>query len=331
MKTNAIIRIVLYALALVILLSILLAFLCFDTYIIDGKVKLGNQDLVQEPVGLISADSVTDAIRNLEIEWAAGSITILKDKNITDIQITETSTNESKHQMVLKQSGQTLKIQYSEESIALRSFGFNEAVSKDLTITVPANWICNALEIDAAAADVEICDLQIGELDFDGASGKLTLDNCIIDELDIDTASGDIEFSGTLQTLDFDAASAKFYGEFLQNPRRLSLDAMSGDLEIVLPEKCGISLDMDTMSGSFDTDFDFGMHNNTYICGDGACKINVSAMSGDVNILKGITAAHSQDIYDCVDPECTEVSHNHSSICTIENCTDEKHDHKTHH
>ena len=93
---------------------------------------------------------------------------------------------------------------------------------------------------------------------------------------------------GTLEYLDFDAASAKFYGEFLHTPDQLVLNSMSGNLEIVLPEDSGFTLDLDAMSGSFDSDFTFGKHGDTYICGDGTCSITVSAMSGEVQILKGV-------------------------------------------
>ena len=190
----------------------------------------------------------------------------------------------------MKQSGQTLKIQFCEESVKFPSFGINVDISKDLVIRVPTEWACDSLEIDTASAEVEICDLQINELDFDGASGLLVLDNCDIVNLDIDTASGDVEFTGILKDLDFDAASARFHGEFLQVPNHLNLDTMSGDLEIILPEYCGFTCELDTMSGDFDSDFEFGTIGETYISGDGACQIHVSAMSGDVDILKGVSS-----------------------------------------
>jgi len=101
-----------------------------------------------------------------------------------------------------------------------------------------------------------------------------------------------VEFSGTLKELDFDAASAKFYGEFLAMPNHLNLDAMNGDVELVLPECCWFICELETMSGSFNTDFATSQEKNTYVHGgkDNACHIKISAMSGDVSILKGISA-----------------------------------------
>jgi DUF4097 and DUF4098 domain-containing protein YvlB len=294
MKGNAIVRIVIYSVAIVTLLGILLsataANLYFSTSVVQAEVPAPTESPRE-----ISQYDFTPQIQNIEIDWVAGSIAIHKSDSLSNIIVEELSPAESQHNMVVKQSGQTLKIEFAEDHVKFDLFSNNKVVSKDLVIRVPKNWNCNNLEIDAAATDVTIQDLTIRELDFDGASGNLILDHCNITDLDIDTASGDIEFVGTLDNLDFDAASAKFYGEFYNSPRSLEMDSMSGDLELVLPEYTGFELNMETVSGSFDTDFTFGKHNDLYICGDGNCKINVSAMSSDVSILKGITAGKNCD------------------------------------
>jgi len=288
MKTNAIIRIAIFFLAILVLLGILLSILVFDMFVVDGKVQFDRDGGIEAAIEMVGQGNVTSDVRNIEIEWVAGSITIQPDASVSEIQITEYCSRESKYQMIYRQSGQTLKIQFCEESIKFPTLVTSVDVSKELFITVPADWTCNKLEIDAASTEVEVCDLKINEVNFDGASGRLNLTNCTISDLDIDTASGDVEFSGVLKELDFDAASAKFFGEFLETPDRLDLDTMSGDLEIILPENCGFTCKLDTMSGDFDSDFEFGSHDGFYIHGDGGCQINVSAMSGDVNILKGI-------------------------------------------
>lgn len=294
MKGNAIVRIVIYSVAIVALLGILLSATAANLYFTTSVV----QTEVPAPTAAsreINQYDFTTQIQNIEIDWVAGSVTIHPSDSLSNIIVEERSPAESQHNMVVKQSGQTLKIEFAEDHVKFDLFSNNKVVNKDLVIRVPKNWNCNNLEIDAAATDVNIQDMTIRELDFDGASGNLILDNCNITDLDIDTASGDVEFTGILENLDFDAASAKFYGEFFENPRNLKMDSMSGDLELVLPEDAGFELNKDTVSGSFDTDFTFGKHNDLYICGDGNCKINVSAMSSDVSILKGITAGKNCD------------------------------------
>ena len=294
MKTNAIIRIVCFSLAIVLLSSILLGVLLFGMYITDGSIHFEEHNtdspVPTEALQEIDIQYFSPDVRNIEIDWVCGNIHIMKGDVISDIVITETAPSNSEYKMVCKQSGQTLKIEFAEDHEKLHLFGNNNSVSKDLTIRVPANWNCKNLEIDAAATDVTIIGMEIGEMDFDGASGKLTLEESDIGVLDIDTASGDVEFSGRLDQLDFDAASAKFTGEFYKVPKQLNLDAMSGDMTLIMPEYSGFYLELDTMSDSFDSDFDFHVLGEHYECGDGACKIKISGMSGDVSIHKGIPA-----------------------------------------
>ena len=291
MKINAIIRIVAFSAAILLLSFILFSSIDQNYYFEDGRLnsyEMADPKPTESP-NQMNQHEISTQIQNIEIEWVAGSIVIHRSDSLSSIIVEEFCPTASEHKMVVKQSGQTLKIEFSEDSVKFPSFGINIDYSKDLVIRVPSNWNCNNLEIDAAAADVDIHELSINELDFDGASGKLTLNNCNIVNLDIDTASGDVEFSGILRELDFQAASAKFSGDFFQMPNHLNMETMSGDLDIVLPEYCPFTCEIDTMSGSFTTDFATTQENGIYVHGskDNACRIKVSAMSGDVRILKG--------------------------------------------
>ena len=143
------------------------------------------------------------------------------------------------------------------------------------------------LEIDAASADVDIRDMTIQEFDFDGASGRCTLTDCAVGEMSLDTASGDVTFSGTLDTLDCDGASAKLQLELRNTPRSIDMDTASGSLTLVLPEDCGFTVSLDALSGRFSSDFATTTQNGRHIYGDGSCKIDVSSMSGGVTIRKG--------------------------------------------
>lgn len=286
MKTNAIIRIILFTLAILILSSILLGVTAYESFSFGRhSIRVDNESTITEGTQANFAGKASD-IQHLEIEWAAGSITILPDSGSDQILISESVVSDEKYAMHITQSGNKLKIEFNSEDKYYIGFGSNEFDSKDLSISVPADWICNSLEIDAAATDVKVFGLTIRDVDFDGASGICTFEDCQIRNLDMDTASGDVEFSGTLDELDFDAMSARFTGTFENVPNRIDMDSMSGDLELSLPEDCGFTLNLDAMSGSFDSDFDTTTKNDTYHHGDGRCRINVSAMSGDVAIYK---------------------------------------------
>ena len=264
-------------------------------------VENGNGDILvtaptEEPQATTSSDVASlqanavamDAasVRNMEIEWAAGSIRI-QPLDITEIRITEEGANQDADPMVWNVRNGQLNIQYSKNTD--HSFGMGLLLgehSKNLLIQVPRDWQCDSLEIDAASASLEVNELTIREMEFDGASGTCVFHNCTVEALELDTASGDIRFTGTLTQLDCDSASANILLELDNTPKRLDLDTASGDLCVVLPEDAGFTVKLDTMSGDFESDFDTTLRNDSYVAGSGRCRIDVDAMSGDVTIRK---------------------------------------------
>lgn len=225
-------------------------------------------------------------ISELKIEWVAGDI-LIQPTDTDQITVKEDGVSDEKYAMVLRQSGNTLKIQFCEDTAFGFGIHFNTPdITKDLTILVPKDWQLDSLEIDCASATVEVNDMTIREVDFDGASGTCEFENCTVEEMDIATASGDVKFVGSLGMLDCDAASASVYAVLSNTPRRLDMDSMSGDLEIILPEDAGFTLALTAMSSDFTSDFETTMKNGNYVCGDGSCRINVDALSGDVIIRK---------------------------------------------
>ena len=299
MKTNAIIRIVLFSLGILILTTILLAalgfrFFMFDTYTETSLVTTDEYPLPVVSDGYISSASVNaDAIRNLDIEWVAGTITISPQEGIYELIATENNGNE-KYQMVYAVNGDTLKIRFCEDSIKFSSIGINSTMSKDLHIAVPADWNCDELSIDAAASNVTINDLKIKDMEFDGASGQLGFYGCNVFNLDIDTVSGNVEFDGTLENLDFDAASACFYGTIHNCPTQLLMDSLSGKLNLSLPSDCGFTLHKDSLSGSFSSDFEIVIQGDARVHGDGKCKIDISGLAGEVIINKHTTPSETE-------------------------------------
>lgn len=270
MKRNAIFRIIFFSLAIVVLAAILVA------GIAAGQLMFRDErgDETISSSGEVSAAE----IRNLDIDWAAGSITI-RTADVSQITFTETCA-EHQEPMAWKQAGDTLKIEYHQEV----KLHLGNYASKSLLIELPRDWSCENLEIDAASADLEITDLTISKVEFDGASGQCRFENCQVEDLDLDTASGNVWFSGSLDTLECDAASADCDIMVSNHPRRIDMDAASGDLRLSLPADCGFSAELETLSGDFSSDFNTTMSGGRYVCGSGETIINVSALSGDVTI-----------------------------------------------
>ncbi len=303
MKRNAILRIIIWSLVLVLLVGILAAGLTFGSYQNLRRSSKPAETMIPMPITeSIETPAPTEAdsssggnkdyfspqeITEIEIEWVAGDI-LIQAADTDRITVKEDHSGDPKYNMVLKKKGSELDIQFCEEGVA-SYFGINTRsdVEKDLTITVPKDWICESLDIECALAKVEVNDLTIREVDFDGASGSCEFENCTVEEIDIDTASGDVRFIGSLNMLDCDAASASVYAVLSNTPSRLDMDTMSGNLDITLPEGAGFALTMDSAARNFESDFETVLKNGSYVSGDGSCRINVDALSGNVAIRKG--------------------------------------------
>ena len=277
MKSNAIVRIVLFSLVIIILVGILLAGLGFKMF---SALTFRNEEPGSATGNMGSVEA--SSIRNIKIEWLAGTITVSPDPSTEDITFCESGKDAEEYPMVWNCKGDTLTIQFEESRFGIH----HNSVTKDLIILVPAKWVCNTLEIDAASAEVEVNDLTINEVDFDGASGLCTFTGCAVGSFDVDTASGDVTFQGSLNTRDISAMSANCDITLSNSPKTIDMESMSGDLNLYLPADCGFSVTMDAMSSDFSSVFDTTTINGAHVHGDGSCRIDIDAMSGAVSIYK---------------------------------------------
>lgn len=285
MRTSAIVRIVLYSIAILILISILAGALFLNNVAIHTDWQTF---FTSENIGTVASVGYVPAgeIRDIQVEWAAGDI-FIEPGDVSEITFSETAGLAEEDQLIWSKKGDKLVIQFCKTRVY---FGISVEAPKSLKIVVPRDWICDELEIDAASAEVTVTNMTINAVNFDGASGVCTFTDCHVKNLDVDTASGDLRFSGTLTELDCDAASASCTMLLSNCPRRIDADMASGDLRLTLPENCGFTVDLDALSGDFTSDFATAQQNGSYVFGDGSCKISVSAMSGDVIIYKGSAA-----------------------------------------
>jgi len=314
MKHNAILRIILWSVVIVLLLgilgSVLLGSAAFKMYksssvavtqIMETE-KVNNIQAPDEttrvlknteasvPAQVNTQDDVTtvpaDGIRELEINWVSGNI-LIQTADVTEIQISESGAANADCVMQVQTEGEKLSIAFSKETQKFQGFGLHGEFSKDLTITVPQDWECQDLEIDVASATVDVQNLTVWDLEFNGASGECNFTDCTVDSLDVNTASGDVYFTGRLRDFDCEAASANIYADLSIVPEEMDLETMSGRMDITLPEDAGFTVSMESMKASFSSEFDTTTQRNRYVCGDGQCKISVESMSGEVILRKG--------------------------------------------
>ena len=279
MKRNAIFRIILFSFLAVVLVGVLISGIALKKYQMPGIVVRKSFDAPEVSGNKFNAGEID----RLKIEWAAGSIVLVPVEG-NKISITEELLG-GDESMVLKKDGSTLYVQYSEGAVGI-SFG-SGSLKKNLYITVPQDWECKELEIDAASATVQVENLTIEEVESSTASGTHIFTNCQVGTLKMETVSGDLNFTGTLEKLDFNGVSAQADVVVTNFPKSIDVETISGDLNITLPKECGFTVDKDTVSGRFSSELPTTEQNGKIVYADGHCEIEVEGVSASVHIRKG--------------------------------------------
>ena len=255
MKRNAIARIVIYSLMIAIFSGILMVGLGLNLF--TFRTESQGTQVTGEAV---SVDA--DQISWLDLDWAAGSITI-RTADTDQITFTESGATE-RYPMVYAISGGTLSIDYSKKNVAT----VGNIPSKDLTITVPQDWMCKGLDLDGAALEVKIEGLTVIDFDIDGAANEIV-------------------FTGSVQELDCDGASCSLTVTCLERPNQINLDGASIDMELILPENCGFQAQVNGLSCSFRSDLSCTLENEDYCYGDRHCKIYADGLSCKITVNQG--------------------------------------------
>lgn len=239
---------------------------------------------ISGPYNTSEGSVAASEVRSIQINWVGGSITVQTEDTDT-ITFTEGFYGENTKPMIWQQSGDKLILQFSEPTW---SFGFlnSSSFSKDLVVTVPSNWDCNTLIIDSVSAEVKVSNLTFDSIELNNVSGKCNFENCKADKLTLDTVSGTIKYSGELIDLECGSVSADCELYVTNKPSNIDMDGVSCDLTLYLPEDCGFTLDLDTTSGDFDSDFATTSKGGKFIYGNGECHINADSVSGDIYIRK---------------------------------------------
>lgn len=251
MKSNAIARIVLNAILILLLVAILISALGIELFSINSdSYQSANEGSVDAAI-----------VKELSIDWAAGSITILA--NDTDkITFSEAGDFNSKYDMVYSIEGGKLSIEYAKDSVTV---GFGAIPKKDLTITVPRSWQCEELELDAAAVELSIEGLSVGNLE-------------------LDCAAGEVRFNGSVDTIDCDGAAMELSITCANKPSKINIDGAACELAVKLPAGCGYAAHITSLGGEFNSNVAFTKNDSSYKYGDESCKLFIDGLGSEVNI-----------------------------------------------
>ncbi len=287
MKSNAITRIILFTLAIVLLLGILAAgvigHMFFNGFRWDFGI--GFDEIVGGTVASSGKESA-DTVQSLKIEWVDGSVTI-QEGDVDSIEFSESGASDQNSTMVFKREGSTLRIQYAQKRrFWFFTVGFQTSARKDLTVTVPKGWSADTIRVNAVNAEVAIQDLNANEVQLDTVSADSRLSGCTVQRLNVNTVSGDVTFNGRADRISCDSVSGNCSAVLSAAPKSVDLDSVSGDLRLALPEGSGFTADIDSVSGSISTYLPTTSNHGSQIYGDGACKISADTVSGSIFIEK---------------------------------------------
>lgn len=231
MKANPIARIIIYSIVIILLLGILLGAL--------GVGNIFNRKFLGDDSGVHSGSITAQGITDLSIDWAAGSITIVAG-DIQEIQFTETG--DRKYSMQYEIDDRELQISYSDNVVARGS-----APEKDLTITVPKDWICNELELDVAGVEVDISGFTTRNINCDGAG------------VDMDLA-------------------------LVSGPVKIDIDGVGCDIDIHCPEKLGFLVETEGLGCEFNSNVEHTSFAGSYYYGNKDCQLYVDGLGCSINI-----------------------------------------------
>ena len=216
-------------------------------------------------------------VQSLYIDWVDGSIQIRQDSGST-LRYTVTGSNADATAYSLE--GGALSISCAKGGL----FGLGDNHGKNLTITVPKSWTADNIFVSAVSAPIQAEGLTAKELHADTISGTIELSDIQVEKLDLSSTSARITCSGAAQNVTLDTVSGNCTLELTKNAEKIRMNSVSGDLELFLPRIAGFSVDLDTVSGKFRSDFEFRMKDSLYTSGDGSCSVSADTVSGGVNI-----------------------------------------------
>lgn len=275
MKGKAVARIVLFSLIALVLLCVLLAGLGLSSF-----AKPVSSQIVSIQSTGSEYEFAQEEVSGLAISWASGDIDIQPADQDT---VTVSEERSGGGSMVVHHRGSELEIEAGESKWGLV---FGKSNQKNLTVRVPRDWLCQSLEVKAAAADIRVDGLPITNVVLNTASGNCVFTDCTVEKMQVNTASGDLDYSGVLKRLELKGASADCNLRLSDAPAAIGMNTASGDLNLTLPDNCGFTLDRSSLSGAFQSDFATTTENDKIVCGDGTCQITFSSLSGNINICR---------------------------------------------
>ena len=223
-------------------------------------------------------------ITALDIDWVAGDVKIM----VTDgeeIVVTEHADRGIPAEYaLLLEADNTLRIRYSNDVWGI------DMPEKDLTVLLPRTVAENltAVDLSGVSADFAVGKLTVRDaFSFDTTSGKLEMQsmNAPQAKATVSSVSGNVELDGSFREVKAGSTSGEIDLMLRNAPAAVEVSTVSGEVDVELPAGTGFTLDYSTVSGELEYDFPLTKSKDgKYVCGDGACRIEVGTTSGSLSV-----------------------------------------------
>lgn len=258
MKTNAMLRIIVWAVVALLLLGVLAYFLMgggnpqtaspegSGGSRADADTSFGGAQAAEpsaaEPSDWVSGDALS-GVTKLEINWLSGVVRIEEYDGELSFRDSYAGEDE-RYCMRWRVGGNTLYIDEYVENVSL-----GNPPTKNLTVSLPRACM-DEIKVNAASAEVVIDGAQTKKLSVSSVSGDVGGRLARADEVDLDTISGDVVLTiGRCGEFDAETTSGEVEFACFENLQSVDLSAVSGSATVYLPAGFGYRLDWDTVSG----------------------------------------------------------------------------------
>ena len=225
-----------------------------------------------------------ESITALSIDWVAGDVKIM----VTDgeeIVVTEHADRGIPEEYALcVETDNTLRIRYSNDVWGI------DMPEKDLTVLLPRTVAENltAVDLSGVSANFAVGKLTVRDaFSFDTTSGKLEMQsmNAPQAKADVSSVSGKVELDGSFREVKAGSTSGEIDLMLRNAPAAVEVSTVSGEVDVELPAGTGFTLDYSTVSGELEYDFPLTKSKDgKFVCGDGACRIEVGTTSGSLSV-----------------------------------------------
>ena len=309
LKTNAVIRIIIWSVVALVLVGLLISGLSGDlrrsaeswgwywgfnsSYANSSEYNVGNGS-----VG-------TQDIEYIDVYWEQGQVNV-ETYGGTEIVFEETGNTSSDSRLIMRYhvEGDRLVIRFGDSGIRWTSFN---SVEKTLNLKIPRTFTeYSGLAIETTSAAIAVNDVTVGgfvdtqsvsgkiditdvnceSLSLESVSGSINAENVTANTLATENVSGSTKVAGAISNAYMESVSGSILLVTSEMIWHTSIETISGSATLELPENDGFNVDYSSISGGFTCDFETYAHEDGIKYKMGGAQIYMETISGSMKIIK---------------------------------------------